>query len=134
MAASLATLTWGTRTGIVGAGEALDEPPGRGEAVLHADDRRFRRQFNLALFRLRGRGEISSSDYWRFRNASFNAMELKDEKAFVQLLREECEQKAGDLMDDLVKWWEWLTEWIIENWKTVLQVVLSLLVFLEAAE
>lgn len=127
-------MTLATKTETVGGGEPFnDEDPGRGEAILRTEDRRFRRQFNLALTRLRIRGDITASDAVRYRNATFNAMELKDNKAFVQLLREECEQRAGDLMDDLVKWWEWLTEWIMENWKTVLQVVLSLLVFLEAA-
>ena len=130
-------MTWIGSNETAGAGEVVDWRPGPGgddeeqkEAILGVDDRRFRRQFNVALVRLRQKGEISADEYRRYRGASYNTMAIKDGKAFIQALREECEAKAGDLMDDLVKWWEWLVNWIIENWKTVLQVVLSLLVFL----
>lgn len=131
MGVCLATLIYGTGSVINADTESTSQPVGATEAVLHYDDRRFRRQFNIALFRLRGRGEVTADDYRKFRNASFNTLAIKDEKAFIRLLREDCEQKAGDLMDDLVKWWEWLTEWLINNWATVLKTILTLLVFLE---
>lgn len=134
MAGAASALTWSGTETIATEGEVVDWTPGPGddqkEAVLGVDDRRFRRQFNLALVRLRAKGEVSGEDYRRYRAASFNVMALEDGKAFIQLLREECERKAGDLLNDLAAWWQWLTEWLVDNWQTVLKVVLSLLVFL----
>lgn len=122
--------------GTASGGEPVDFVPGREEdepkeVILGFDDRRFRRQFNLALARLRVRGDITADQFYKYRAATFNTMEVEDGKAFVQRLREECEELAGDLMDDLVKWWEWLVQWIVENWATILKVVLALLVFLD---
>lgn len=53
---------------------------------------------------------------------------------FIEHLQTECEniaQKSGAFLDDLSDWWNYLVNWLVENWDVVLKVLLSLLVFLE---
>lgn len=56
------------------------------------------------------------------------------EALFIEHLQRDCEDMAresGDFQEDLVAWWNSIVAWLVDNWKTVLQVVLSLLVILE---
>ena len=113
---------------------AASEDTEPGEAALSLADRRFRRQFNIALRRLVLRGEITREQQHRYRVASYNSLVVKDGLSVIQALRIECEQMAGDLLDDLTVWWEWLVQWIIENWALVLKILLSLLVLLDTPQ
>ena len=117
-------------------------------------DRRFRKAFLRALELLKKRKKITPKQYVQLKFAAYNGLPIagvdggERTDAFITHLRRECESKiAGQddrpLFDKLSDWWNELdlrslvnqaTNWIVDNWDTVLKVALMLLAFLAAAK
>jgi len=43
---------------------------------------------------------------------------------------EHAAKVAGDFLDDVQAWFRILTQWLVENWDTVLKVLLTLIMFI----
>jgi hypothetical protein len=96
------------------------------------DDRRFRSAFNRALRRLRLRGKISRQRFHELRAATFNSFAYTHNRrmgSFLQHIRRDVEQQAGDAWDDMVTaasmFLEALVQWIIESWNKIIGNVLT---------
>ena len=119
-------------------------------------DRRFRRAFVRALIIQRRRGNITKKQFARAKAAAYSGLPIaasgkgKPDGIFIQHLRKQCEAEMkksklaeGPVMsffDDLFDNLDWsglfgmVVNWLIENWDKVLGLMLTLLLFLEAAE
>lgn len=86
----------------------------------------YRNRFLRALRILRRQGKITRQEHSRFAWASFNEDFISGFVTEVQ----GAAKAAGDWVENIREWFKMLTDWIVENWPTILRIVLSLLVFI----
>lgn len=86
----------------------------------------YRRQLIRALNKKLREGAISRADYWKYRQASYNPLFMD---GFIDEI-EHAAKVAGDFLDDVQAWFRILTQWLVENWDTVLKVLLTLIMFI----
>jgi len=100
----------------------------------------FRFAYRRFLRSLRREGRITPAEQRKYWLAAVTMEEFDVEGRmayFIDHLESCCKKiarEAGDLTDDLRGWLSKAYEWLLDNWQVVLQVVLSLLVFLEKPE
>lgn len=113
----------GTSTLISGGasgGEIVDSGPGPALRIA------YRRQLIRALNVKLRRGEISRSDYWVIRRASWRP-------DFIDAFMDEivrAAKEAGDFLEDVKAWLRVLWQWLLDNWELVLKILVSLLLML----
>ena len=83
----------------------------------------YRRQLIRTLNKKLRDGAISRADYWKYRRASYN---LAFMDGFIDEI-EHAAKAAGDFVDDVRAWFQVLTQWLIDNWETVLKVLITLI-------
>lgn len=94
-------------------------------STLNREDRRFRRAFLIAIRRLRLRGKLTRERFRELRTAIFSSFGyFKNERVgiFIQHLRRDVQEQAGDAWDVLVTFprLESLVQWLIESWNLVI--------------
>ena len=142
-------------SGVSGTTEAADiaRDTDDGPDRLTFADRRFRRQLLRAVWRLHRQKKLNKKQYVRIKAAAWSGMpiaasnEPNARKAvFVQHLRTEVEKRiradrkafehvTEGFFDDLFENFSFdgVVTWIMENWQLILQIMMALLVFLDAA-
>jgi hypothetical protein len=103
-----------------GVRDAVDSGPG--PQLRFAYRRQLIRALNVKL----RRGEISRAKYWEIRKASWNVTYLD---AVIEEVVHAAEA-AGTFIEDVKEWIQYLVKWLIDNWPTVLKILLSLLVLI----
>lgn len=86
----------------------------------------YRRQLLKALRIKWRRGEITREEYRKFWRASWNSDFLD---SFIDEIINAA-KVAGSFIDNVKVWIRALANWLIENWPTVLKILLSLMVFI----
>lgn len=86
----------------------------------------YRRQLIRALNNKLRRGIITREDYWKFRRAAYSP-------AFMDGFIDEvmvAAKASGDFLEDVRAWFKILADWLIENWDTVLKILLTLIMLI----
>lgn len=104
--------------------------------LVRSDTDRFSRCFRAAVRKLRRRGKVSLEDSKKFIQFSRYQEPIKAAGSFGTpsfVLMKECEKLArasGGFLDTLADWWSNLVQWIMDNWETVLKILLTLIVLI----
>ena len=100
--------------------------------VPNREDRRFRVAFLRAIRRLRLCGKLTKERFRELRIATFSSFAyFKNHRIgdFLQHLRRDVQQQAGDAWDDMitsaVMFMESLVQWLIESWNSIIGNIMT---------